>query len=132
MISRLVFLMRKSAWLLALLMLAVAFSAQAQDQEDDGPFVYQLTEDGTGYIIYPDRSVMDWGRGDVTFLEVPATRPCDGLPIVGVDGFDNCKYLMDIVFESSTNVKYIGSFKGCTSLFLITSPEGDNMLPSSV
>ena len=48
------FLFKPTSWLFSLLIITSALHAGAQDwHELDGPFDYQLTDDGTGYIIHP-------------------------------------------------------------------------------
>ena len=110
--------LRKSAWLLALLILATALPASAQELE---LYEFVPTEDGSGYTIYP--------KSDVTYeggLYVPAVRESDGKPIVGVDGFSYQTRLLGIIFAEGSQVKYIGSFEGCTGIEFI-----DNM-PATV
>ena len=46
------FLFKPTSWLFSLLIITSALHAGAQDWQD-GPYDYQLTDDGTGYIIYP-------------------------------------------------------------------------------
>lgn len=102
----------------ALLLIMSALPAQAQYE----PYEFVRTEDESGYIMRP--------RYDVTYdqgeLFVPAVRESDGLPIVGVDGFSYQKWIMGIYFEDGSQVKYIGSFQGCTGIQFI-----DN-IPASV
>ncbi|MGM9862502.1 MAG: hypothetical protein ACI30W_07885, partial [Muribaculaceae bacterium] len=93
MVSKISFSLRQSVWLLALLIMASALPARAC--EDDFPYVYTLTEDGTGYIISPDRYNGQWDQE--LYMEVPATRPCDGLPVLGLEGFEYCERLMDLI-----------------------------------
>ena len=57
---------------------------------------------------------------------MPAVRESDGIPIVGVDGFSYQERLLGIIFEGGSQVKYIGSFQGCTGIEFI-----DNM-PATV
>ena len=75
------FSLHRSAWLLALLIITSALPTHAQN-ELDAPFHYELTEDGSGYIISPIKDLR-YDNG----LFVPATRESDGLPIVGIEGF---------------------------------------------
>ncbi|MGN0238183.1 MAG: leucine-rich repeat protein [Lepagella sp.] len=57
-------------------------------------------------------------------VEVPAKRESDGIPVVGVDGFSYYPYILDVLFEEGSQVKYIGSFKGCTGInTIINFPE---------
>ena len=71
--------LRKSAWLLALLIITSALPASAEDE----PYLFELTQDGSGYIMRPKPDV-HYEQG---VLDVPAVRQSDGIPIVGVDGF---------------------------------------------
>ncbi|MGM9855130.1 MAG: leucine-rich repeat protein [Muribaculaceae bacterium] len=57
---------------------------------------------------------------------LPAKRESDGLPVVGVDGFSYNERLLRIIFDEGSQVKYIGSFEGCTGIEFI-----DNM-PATV
>ena len=93
-----------------MLIITSALHAGAQDWLD-GPFDYQLTDDGTGYIIYPLN-----GETYGNDLIVPSVRESDGLPVVGVDGFQYQKSLLFIAFPEDSQVKYIGSFEGCTGI----------------
>ena len=52
-------------------------------------------------------------------LDVPAVRESDGKPIVGVDGFSYQERLLGIQFYKGSQVKYIGSFEGCTGIEFI-------------
>ena len=122
MVSKISFLLYPPAWLLALLVMASALPARAD--EEDFPYVYTLTEDGTGYIISPDRYNCKWDQE--LFMEVPAKRPCDGLPVLGLEGFEYCERLMDLFFEEGCQVKYIGAnaFKGCKCIWnVVNFPE---------
>ena len=118
MIAKLQFSIRQSAWLLALLILATALPASAQEDE---PYLFEPAQDGSGYIMKP--------RPYETYegvLDVPAVRESDGIPIVGVDGFSYQERLLGIQFYEGSQVKYIGSFEGCTGIEFI-----DNM-PATV
>ena len=77
--TKLPLLLRQSARLLALLIIISALPAHAQDE----PYEFELTDDGTGYIMKP-RYGVTYEQG---VLDVPAVRESDGIPIVGVDGF---------------------------------------------
>ena len=110
--------LRKSAWLLALLILATALPASAQEDE---PYLFDQAEDGSGYIMKPRPYETYEGE-----LDVPAVRESDGIPIVGVDGFSYQERLLGIQFFEGSQVKYIGSFEGCTGIQFI-----DNM-PATV
>ena len=102
--------LRKSAWLLALLIITSALPANAQDE----PYIFELTQDESGYIMRP--------RPYETYegvLDVPAVRESDGKPIVGVDGFSYQERLLGIQFYKGSQVKYIGSFEGCTGIEFI-------------
>ena len=97
--------LRKSAWLLALLIITSALPANAQDE----PYLFEETKGG--YIMRP--------RPYETYegvLDVPAVRESDGIPIVGVDGFSYQERLLGIQFYKGSQVKYIGSFQGCTGI----------------
>ena len=109
MFARLHFSLRQSAWLLVLLIITSALPAHAQE-----PYEYVLTEDGSGYIMRP--------RPYETYegvLYVPVVRESDDIPIVGVDGFSSQKRLLGLQFENGSQVKYIGSFEGCTGIEFI-------------
>ena len=102
--------LRKSAWLLALLIITSALPANAQDE----PYIFELTQDESSYIMRP--------RPYETYegvLDVPAVRESDGKPIVGVDGFSYQERLLGIQFYKGSQVKYIGSFEGCTGIEFI-------------
>ena len=118
MLPKFSFLLKPTLWIFALLVITTALPARAQDE----PYIFEKTEDGTGYIMRP--------RPDMTYepgvLDVPAVRESDGLPIVGVDGFSHQERLLGIQFYSGSQVKYIGSFQGCTGIEFI-----DNM-PATV
>ena len=75
------FLFKPTSWLFSLLIITSALHAGAQDWLD-GPYDYQPTDDGTGYIIHPLNGITYEGE-----LFVPSVRESDGLPVVGVDGF---------------------------------------------
>ena len=109
MFARLHFSLRQSAWLLALLIITSALPARAQYEE---PYRFDLTEDGSGYIMRPRTDV----HYDPGVLVVPAVRESDGIPIVGVDGFSYYTRLLGIQFYEGSQVKYIGSFQGCTGI----------------
>ena len=99
--------LRKSAWLLALLIITSALPANAQDE----PYIFELTQDGSGYIMRPRTYETYEG-----VLDVPAVRESDGIPIVGVDGFSGQTRLLGIQFYEGSQVKSIGSFQGCTGI----------------
>ena len=104
--------LRKSAWLLALLIITSALPANAQDE----PYIFELTQDESGYIMRP--------RPYETYegvLDVPAVRESDGIPIVGVDGFSYQERLLGIQFFDGSKVKYIGSFQGCPGIEFIAN-----------
>ncbi|MDY5119799.1 MAG: leucine-rich repeat domain-containing protein, partial [Muribaculaceae bacterium] len=114
MFARLHFSLRQSAWLLALLIITSALPARAQYEE---PYRFDLTEDGSGYIMRPRTDV----HYDPGVLVVPAVRESDGIPIVGVDGFSYQERLLGIQFYEGSQVKYIGSFEGCTGIEFIAN-----------
>ena len=105
--------LRKSAWLLALLIITSALPASAEDE----PYLFELTQDGSGYIMRPKPEV-HYEQG---VLDVPAVRESDGIPIVGVDGFSHYTQLLGIQFYEGSQVKYIGSFQGCTGIEFIAN-----------
>ena len=117
MLRRLLHLLKPQTWLLAVLIISAALPARAD--EEDFPYIYTLTDDGTGYIISPDRYNCSWDME--LLMEVPAVRPCDGKPVVGLQGFEYCERLMDLIFDKNCQVKSIGNncFKGCTSIWNI-------------
>ena len=115
MFARLRFSLRQSAWLLALLIITSALPASAQNE----PYKFEPTEGG--YIMRP-RPYMSYEG----VLDVPTVRESDGLPVVGVDGFSYQERLLGIQFFEGSQVKYIGSFQGCTGIEFI-----DNM-PATV
>ena len=84
------FLLRKSVWLIALFITS-ALTAHTQEYEF---YNFVLTEDGSGYIVYPNPEVSYEGE-----LIVPAIRESDSLPVVGVDGFSYNERLLAIRFE---------------------------------
>ena len=106
--------MRKSVWLIALFITS-ALTAHTQDYEF---YNFVLTEDGSGYTVYPNPDVSYEGE-----LIVPAIRESDGLPLVGVDGFSYNERLLAIRFEEGSQVKYIGSFQGCTGIQVCDLPQ---------
>ena len=117
MLPKFSFLLKPTLWIFALLVITTALPARAQDE----PYIFEKTEDETGYIMRP--------RPYETYegvLDVPAVRESDGLPVVGVDGFSNQTRLLGIQFYPGSQVKYIGSFQGCTGIEFI-----DNM-PATV
>ena len=75
--TKLPLLLRQSARRLALLIIISALPAFAQDE----PYEFELTDDGSGYIMKPRYGV----TYDPGVLDVPAVRESDGIPIVGVD-----------------------------------------------
>ena len=123
MLKRLLHLLKPQAWLLAVLIITAALPARAQDAEEveiqEGQFKFEYSNDLNGYIISPNRySGWEWDRSDVVFISVPSTRLRDGLPVVGLSGFESLKYLDFIEFKSPCHVKYIcdNCFQYCESL----------------
>lgn len=103
--------LRPASWLLALLIITSVLPAKAQEE----PFLFELTEDGSGYIMKP--------RPYETYegvLDVPAVRESDSIPIVSVEGFDYQERLLGIQFYEGSQVKKIGSFKGCTGIEFVS------------
>ena len=107
--------------ILALLIMVSALPASAQEE----PYNFELADDGSGYIMSP-RANVNYDQG---VLDVPAVRECDGfpiLPIVGLEGFQYCNWIMGIIFEDGSQLKYIGNgcFEGCTGIeFVYNIPE---------
>ena len=123
MLKRLLHLLKPQAWLLAVLIITAALPARAQDAEEveiqEGQFKFEYSNDLNSYIISPNRySGWEWDRSDVVFISVPSTRLRDGLPVVGLSGFESLKYLDFIEFKSPCHVKYIcdNCFQYCESL----------------
>ena len=111
MLTKLQLSLRPASWLLALLIITSVLPAKAQEE----PFLFELTEDGSGYIMKP--------RPYETYegvLDVPAVRESDGIPIVGVEGFDYQNRLLGIQFYEGSQVKKIGSFEGCTGIEFVS------------
>ncbi len=127
--------LRKSAWLLALLIITSALPASAQEEDEDvhiqeGQFNFEYSNDLNGYIISPNKNDgWEWD-GNEPYLFIPSKRLKDGKPVVGLSGFGSLKYLDNIEFESPCHVKYICDkcFEYCTSL---GSTQGLN-LPESI
>lgn len=113
MLAKLQFLLRNSSWLFALMIITSALPAHAQDDE---PYLFDPAEDGSGYIMRP-RPYMSYEG----VLDVPAVRESNGIPIVGVDGFSYQERLLGIQFYEESQVKYIGSFQGCTGIEFIAN-----------
>lgn len=136
MAAKLLFSLRRSVWLLALLFITSALPAHAQYDDFDveiqeGQFNFEYSNDLNGYIISPNKhSGWNWANQETQFLSIPSTRLKDGKHVVGLSGFGSLKYLDNIVFESPCHVKYIcnNCFEDCTSL---GSNEGLN-LPESI
>lgn len=111
MLTKLQLSLRPASWLLALLIITSVLPAKAQEE----PFLFELTEDGSGYIMKP--------RPYETYegvLDVPAVRESDSIPIVSVEGFDYRERLLGIQFYEGSQVKKIGSFKGCTGIEFVS------------
>lgn len=137
MAAKLLFSLRRSIWLLALLFITSALPAHAQEADPDevymqeGQFNFVYSNDLNGYIISPNKdSEWEWETQEANFLYIPSTRLQDGKPVVGLSGFGSLKFLDFIEFESPCYVKYIcdNCFEYCTSLGL---NEGLN-LPESI
>ena len=128
MIARLQLSLRKSAWLLALLIITSALPAHAQYDDPEVEmqewlFKFEESQDQNGYIIIPkkgDGQQWDEERNEPYQLEVPSTRLLDGKPVVGLSGFESLKNLFEIIFPEECHVKYICDkcFQYCTSLGL--------------
>ena len=111
MLTKLQLSLRPAAWLLVLLIITSVLPAKAQEE----PFLFELTEDGSGYIMKP--------RPYETYdgvLDVPPVRESDGIPIVSVEGFDYQERLLGIQFWDGSQVKKIGSFNGCTGIEFVS------------
>ncbi len=113
--------LRKSAWLLALLIITSALPARAQSEEEiqmqEWKFNFEYSNDLNGYIISPDKySGCNWDQE--MLLEVPSTRLQDGEPVVALSGFGSLNWLQQIIFPTDCHVKYIcdNCFQYCTSL----------------
>ena len=113
MTAKLLFSLRRSAWLLALLFITSALPAHAQEADPDEvsmqewQFKFEYRNDLNGYIISPNKdSGCEWD-GNEPYLFIPSKRLKDGKPVVGLSGFGSLKYLDCIVFESPCHVKYI-------------------------
>ena len=103
MLTKLRLSLRPASWLLALLIITSVLPAKAQEE----PFLFELTEDGSGYIMKP--------RPYETYegvLDVPAVRESDGIPIVSVEGFDYQERLLGIQFLEGSQVKKSVLLKG--------------------
>lgn len=135
MAAKLLFSLRRSIWLLALLVITSALPAHAQVEDEavrmqEGQFNFDYSNDLDGYIISPNKySEWNWD-GNEPYLFIPSTRLQDGKPVVGLSGFGSLKYLDFIEFEAPCHVKYICNrcFEYCT---LLGSNEGLN-LPESI
>ena len=103
--------------ILALLIMVSALPASAQEEL----YNFEPADDGSGYIMSP--------KADVDYdlaLNVPAVRESDGIPIVGLKGFQYRERLMAIIFDKNSQLKYIGDgcFEGCTGIeFVYNIPE---------
>lgn len=137
MAAKLLFSLRRSVWLLALLFITSALPAHAQEADpydvymQEGQFNFEYSDDLNGYIISPNRcSEWNWD-GNEPYLFIPSTRLKDGKHVVGLSGFKSLEYLEIIEFESPCHVKYIcnNCFEYCTSLG--SNEEGLN-LPESI
>ena len=116
MLKRLLFSLKQTAWLLALLIITSALPARAQsefyDEFYDDPdfqeqtFKFEFRDDLKGYIISPNKhDGAEWDRE--MHLWVPSIRLQDGKPVVGLSGFGSLKWLDQIFFPEDCHVKYI-------------------------
>ena len=127
--------LRKSAWLLALLIITSALPASAQEEDTDvymqeGQFKFEYSNDLNGYIISPNKD-SGWNWDQEFQLLVPSIRLQDGEPVVGLSGFESLKELREIIFPEECHVKYIcdNCFKYCKML----GAEGQALnLPESI
>ena len=116
--------LRKSAWLLALLIITSALPARAQsefydefyDDLDYQEFLFKFDyrDDLNGYIVSPNG---EW-VGDPHKLQIPSIYLKDGEPVVGLSGFGGLKYLDQIIFPENCHVKEIcdNCFQQCEML----------------
>lgn len=99
MAAKLLFSLRRSIWLLALLVITSALPAHAQEENEDvriqeWQFNFDYRDDLNGYIISPNKNDgCKWESSEVTFLTIPSTRLKDGKDVVGLSGFGSLKYL---------------------------------------
>ena len=90
MTAKLLFSLRQSVWLLALLFITSALPAHAQEEDEDvhiqeGQFNFEYRDDLNGYIISPDKySGWTWEGPEANILFIPPTRLKDGKPVVGL------------------------------------------------
>ena len=127
--------LRKSAWLLALLIITSALPASAQEEDTDvymqeGQFKFEYSNDLNGYIISPNKD-SGWNWDQEFQLLVPSIRLQDGEPVVALSGFGSLKELREIIFPKECHVKYIcdNCFKYCKML----GAEGQALnLPESI
>lgn len=139
MLSKLPILLRKSAWLFAVLIITSVLPARAQSEFYDefyddpemqeGMFKFEYSNDLNGYIVSPNKySGYDWNMEFHLF--VPSIRLQDGKPVVGLSGFGSLKNLDGIFFPEKCHVKYIcdNCFQYCD---MLGTTEGLN-LPESV
>ena len=101
--------LRKSAWLLALLIITSALPASAQEEDKDvymqeGQFKFDYSNDLNGYIISPNKD-SGWNWDQEFQLLVPSIRLQDGEPVVGLSGFESLKELREIIFPEECHVK---------------------------
>ena len=105
MAAKLLFSLRRSVWLLALLFITSALPAHAQEEDEEvimqeAQFNFDYSNDLNGYIISPNKSSgWTWEGPEVNILFIPPTRLKDGKPVVGLSGFGSLKYLDNIKFE---------------------------------
>lgn len=141
MLKRLLFSLKPTAWLLALLIITSALPARAQSEFYDEfygddldyqkmTFNFEYSNDLNGYIISPNKyDGAEWDR-EMQLL-VPSIYLENGKPVVGLSGFGSLTWLHQILFPEECHVKYICDkcFQYCTSLGLSEEPLN---LPESV
>ncbi|MGN0205944.1 MAG: leucine-rich repeat domain-containing protein, partial [Muribaculaceae bacterium] len=130
MIARIQLSLRKSAWLLALLIITSALPARAyydEFYEDDlgwqeWLFKFDYSDDLNGYIVSPNKDGVGGDQpwlGNAPFLlEVPSIYLKNGKPVVGLSGFGSLTNLVQIIFPEDCHVKYIcdNCFQYCYQL----------------
>ena len=93
--------------------------------QSDGTLLYELSSDGTYYIVY------DVSSRDVTDIVIPATY--NSLPVASIReyAFAKCTLLESITIpDSITNIGY-AAFTDCSSLTSIVIPNGVSSIGES-
>ncbi len=100
--------MKKKILLLALVLMCVfALTACLGEEEPTADFIYQINEEGTGYIIK--------GINTVYSNDVVIPSEIRGLPVVGIDNCQN-KYIKTVTIPDSVTSIGDDAFRGCDSL----------------